>query len=472
MTIDIPTETIKKKFNSFLNIERNSRILFSGKFGVGKTHFLQKFSEEENESYEVFHLFPVNYQINKEEDIINLVKYDILVELIKKDKNIFEENRINGIKDSSLLFWTWVSDRYTSNDLLQKIISTGEEVCSLSPDPIINVLSKIGRPLKDLLEIDKEFQKFKDEYKKGDKGLIEEYLKSIQNISEPDYISYLIKDKILKKKGDKKSILILDDLDRVDPEHIFRLLNLLSSFFEREEENRFGFDSIIIVADYSNLKYIFHHKFGKEADFSGYIDKFFSIAPYYFDNRKAIIDAVDTIVKNTKNENPILNNAISDSGYIKYFLVHIFSRAVEIEKINLREIFKLSKFQFLEFKKDGYHEDRFGDDDIFKEIFDIGVNVAILSFANINNFINVLEKIKESNKKTEIRMPFKKYITFMVKSLNLKTEEAIEFYWDKYQIRWIKESDSYLEVVSGGNEENLFYDLLIKYTKDRITFNR
>ena len=63
----------------------------------------------------------------------------------------------------------------------------------------------------------------------------------------------------------------MDDLDRLDPESIFRLLNIFSSFFDRNQKNKFGFDKIIIVADYENIKNIFHHKYGEETDFEGYM---------------------------------------------------------------------------------------------------------------------------------------------------------------------------------------------------------
>jgi len=69
-----------------LKIENNYRILFSGQFGIGKTYFLDKFfkSNINKDKYDVFHLFPVNYQISNNENIIQFLKYDILIELLKK----------------------------------------------------------------------------------------------------------------------------------------------------------------------------------------------------------------------------------------------------------------------------------------------------------------------------------------------------------------------------------------------------
>ncbi len=465
MDIKISIDGVKKGFNDFLGIEGNSRFLFSGKFGTGKTHFLNEFFQEKKDLYDVFHLYPVNYQVNNNEDIASLLKYDILVELIKKNNDIFTGKSVNGIKEQYLLFWSWFKEKNTLNSLLQKVVASGENLTPFSADLLSNVLLKLGRPLKDLLEIDKEFQEFKEEYKAGEKGLVKKYIDEIKNknISEPDYISNLVKEKIFEQKGIKKSVLILDDLDRIDPEHIFRLLNLLASFFERENENRFGFDIIIVVADHSNLKHIFHHKYGAETDFSGYIDKFFTIIPYYFDNKKAVISTVDHIVKNIKNENPELRDAIGESGYIKLFLEHIFVRAVETENINLRELLKPTKFQFTELKKDGFYDSSYRRDH-FKRLFDISIRVAILSFSNANQFLKCIKSMKESSRRTSERMPFKIYITSIINSLELNKGNEQVFYWKEYQIGLDVSYNSF-SGVSNGTTEDLFYDLLTEYVR-------
>lgn len=47
------------------HLNTNNRILFSGAFGIGKTFFLKHFFDmpEMKEKNNVFHLFPINYQI-------------------------------------------------------------------------------------------------------------------------------------------------------------------------------------------------------------------------------------------------------------------------------------------------------------------------------------------------------------------------------------------------------------------------
>lgn len=465
--IIIPVDEIKNDFESFLHIEGNTRIFFSGKFGIGKTYFLNSFFETSSNRYDVYHLFPVNYQIHGNDDVINLLKYDILVELSKKDESLFQDRKIEGIKESSLLFYSWIKENYSTNQLLMSTISLGEFLADLSADPITGLLSKLGRPLKSLLEIDKKFQEFKEEYKAGEKGLVEKYEKAIRtkNTSEPDYISSLIKEKIAQNKGGKKSVLILDDMDRVDPEHIFRVLNVLSAHFERDNQNKFGFDAIIVVADYSNLKHIFHHRYGPKTDFSGYMDKFYTITPYYFDNKKAIIARVDEIVKKIKNEDPGLTAAIGESGYIKLFLEHIFLKATNDEIINLRQLLKATNFQLLELRKGSYHQDRFEDN--FQKIFDIAVKVAIHSFSNTDIFIEKIESIKQ-RKGAMSRMPFYEYTVTMLKSFGkvIPKEGPFDFYWGSYHITKNQNGFKSLEV-EGDKGEELFYDLLVQYVKEK-----
>src|SRR5690348_15169755 len=133
--IQISIDSIKDDFASFLETENNSRLFFSGKFGIGKTYFLNNFFNSREEEYEVFHLYPLNYQINSNEDVIELIKYDILVELLKKNQNILQENKVKGIKDSALLFYSWCKNRFSTNTILQSTISIGELSAELSLDP-------------------------------------------------------------------------------------------------------------------------------------------------------------------------------------------------------------------------------------------------------------------------------------------------------------------------------------------------
>ncbi|OQB06303.1 MAG: KAP family P-loop domain protein [bacterium ADurb.Bin212] len=459
----IPIDTVQENFKLFLDTENNSRIFFSGKFGIGKTYFLKEFFDSNTDNYEVFHLFPVNYEISNNEDIIELIKYDILIELLDKNNDILTTKKIQGIKDSALLFFSWYRKSNSLNSILQSTLSTLDTL----PNPIFGISGKLGRPLKSLLKMDKEYQDFKKEFEKGEKGLAEKYIEKLKekDISEEDYISNLLRDKIIQQKGNKKSVLVLDDLDRIDPEHIFRILNILSAYFEKEHENKFGFDSVIIVGDYSNLKHVFHHKYGPDADFSGYIDKFFSIAPYYFDNKKALLDTVDNIIKSFKCEDQSLTGAFGHSGYINLFLKDIYERAIGCGIINLRELLKGSRYQLTELKKGGYYEEAFSDN--AQKIFDIAVKIAIHSFSNMDTLSGKLVKIKHYDlKRDNRRIPYEYYISIMLRplGLNIPDEETILASWRNYKYR---KENRFGVKIEGNQEKEMFYDMLIEYINQR-----
>ncbi|MCK5459888.1 hypothetical protein KAI52_02135, partial [Candidatus Parcubacteria bacterium] len=203
----IEIDKLFPKFEEHLEIKNNNRILFSGKFGIGKTYFLNEFFENKKDEYEVFHLFPVNYQITLNENIIEFLKYDILVELVKKDKDIFKND---NNKDIGMI--EYIKKDFNMNSFLKNTVSQ-----IINPIPQIGKI--LGKPLKTTLEFDKKFQ----EFKKGDSRIIEQFLK--ENNTETDCLSQILKNKIIDLKNKKQSVLILDDLERIDPEHIFRILN-------------------------------------------------------------------------------------------------------------------------------------------------------------------------------------------------------------------------------------------------------
>lgn len=107
-------------------------------------------------------------------------------------------------------------------------------------------------------------------------------------IYEFDAVSQLICDIINEYKNNsqnKKVVLIIEDLDRIDPAHIFRILNVFSAHFDRYnvsrlrtdltgDDNKFCLDKIISVCDIDNIRNIYHHVYGKDTDFVGYISKF------------------------------------------------------------------------------------------------------------------------------------------------------------------------------------------------------
>ena len=79
---------------------------------------------------------------------------------------------------------------------------------------------------------------------------------------------------------------MFEDMDRIDPAHIFRILNVISAHIDYGYKygvspksssltgNKFGVNNIVVCLDHDNLKHIFHHFYGQKACFEGYINKF------------------------------------------------------------------------------------------------------------------------------------------------------------------------------------------------------
>ena len=63
-------------FKSFIDLEDNHRMIFSAKFGAGKTYFLKSFFKKDLDSYEAVFLYPVNYQVCANEDIFEFVLHE------------------------------------------------------------------------------------------------------------------------------------------------------------------------------------------------------------------------------------------------------------------------------------------------------------------------------------------------------------------------------------------------------------
>src|SRR4051812_17546947 len=82
------------EFTQHLNIPVNERIIFSAKFGMGKTTFLKWYfaQDDAKEKFNCIHLFPVNYSIAGNEDIFRYIKYDVIVELLKEGYDVKEED--------------------------------------------------------------------------------------------------------------------------------------------------------------------------------------------------------------------------------------------------------------------------------------------------------------------------------------------------------------------------------------------
>ncbi|HQU08007.1 MAG: hypothetical protein B7X04_03260 [Parcubacteria group bacterium 21-54-25] len=469
----IPIDAPKADFERFLAAPDNKRIFFSGRFGIGKTYFLQQFFADNGDKYDVYHLFPIRYQLASTENIVELLKYDVLVELLKKYPDAFTTNDAKGASGWLKLFGAFAKDRDLFRGFLQSSVSATGDVLSLSPDPFIQAISKLGRPLNDLLELDKEFQAFKKEYLSGDKGAVETFLAKIEAEGDPvatDYIGHLLRGKIAELKGtEKRGVLVLDDFDRVDPEHIFRILNVMSVHMNDDDENKFGFDHVVIVGDVDNIKNIFHHKYGADTDFAGYFDKFFTIRPYHL-GTKHIAERVSELVKQVMYAEPSIKDAIGDNGYIKLLLSEVLTRSLAINKLNLRQLYRPLNHLFQELQKGVYSNDPFRDS--FHHLVDVGIQVLVAIFGGAPGaFVKQLEAIRASIQDDEerTRTPYEAYIGAMMKDLitngNLKGDQTVM--WGKYPFKTPADLNARGFSIEGSpaHRARFFYDALIEYVR-------
>lgn len=292
--MEFELEIPKKQFQEHLEIPKNQRIIFSGAFGTGKTYFLDKFFKN-HEKYEAIHVCPVNYSVASNEDIFELIKYDIFFKLLEKGLD-FKQVEID--KGTFLPFFL--------NNHATEIIPF-----------LLGLIPKVGASLKDiasgLIELNKKFEKEFKEANLTEQDKIIDYLKEFSgkkgSVLEDDLYTQLICSLVNQiQENGKEVVLIIDDLDRIDPEHIFRLLNVLAAHVDiNKDQNKFDFNKIILVCDIENIRKIFSNRYGVDVDFSGYIDKFYSRSIFHYDLSGEILKKIDwvfqgVIIKNGKNE--------------------------------------------------------------------------------------------------------------------------------------------------------------------------
>ncbi len=248
------TIDIHKELSRFeRHLEHNPRTIFSAKFGDGKTYFLNEYMQQHKMDTLFIVLHPINYSVAANEDIFEYVKRDILVELSKQDE--FKE--VN---------WNAVAKEFFSVNTFLDV--SQEAANSLPPDYLLKPAANA------LLTAGSIFKKTKDKY--AIERYFEQFSKMKGGIYEQDPFTAAIKAAVAKmrEKG-KRCVLIIEDLDRIDPGHLFRILNVLGAHIdEGSDTNKFGLDNIVAVLDYYTTEHVFHHFYGGDADYSGYMAKF------------------------------------------------------------------------------------------------------------------------------------------------------------------------------------------------------
>lgn len=228
---------------------------------------MKSYDEKDNDYYFIT-LHPVNYVVEENRNVIEYIKRDILFQLIK-------DNRIYDFKEGCDKIFDAVCN-------VESLFKLADFAASIIP---VKGLKEGYKALKGLVSTIEEKRKEQDVL-----HVVEDYLNGFYgkkgSISECDAFTYLIQKSLERMMA--KSVLIIEDLDRIDPAHLFRIMNVLSSqvdnpyYSEVPNGNKFGFDKIILVMDYEIARHLFHHFYGKEANYEGYMNKFLNTLPYSY----------------------------------------------------------------------------------------------------------------------------------------------------------------------------------------------
>ena len=323
MKITLDSINISGKLNDFSQyLETTDRIILSAKFGDGKTYLLNELRKDETmqDKYEFFTIYPVNYSVAKNEDVFEYIKRDIIVQFY--EKKLLEKIDLNALFGSEFTF----DDLTSVVSFLLSCVPTGEFYNNVF----------------------KKFLEKKEEYEEK-KHTVDKYLSRFANaagcIYEEDGYTKLIRRAIKWISQDhslnggewkaKKPVLIIEDLDRLDPKHLFRILNVVSAHIDDSNRpdivgNKFGFNNIVLVTDYDVTKHIFHHFYGEQACYEGYMSKFLSREPFRYSIKSIMIRDFEA--------------QLGEKLGIHELLPHLQNFREKLAGSSLRDLYKLTQF--------------------------------------------------------------------------------------------------------------------------------
>ncbi len=276
---EIPMDRAIQDF--YYHLKSHPRTILSAKFGDGKTYFLNKFERVAKEKNEVLFvtIHPVNYQVVDNKDVFELIKRDVLYQITVN--GMLDEN----IEISELASWVF----YIQNNFMGVTESFVSYLSLLqSPSCVVTSVLTALNGVKIFRDLRQRVKDIKNKYKTED--ALEAFMNKCDDTSvlEEDIVTKIIQDSIddyRAKHMGTRIVLVIEDMDRLDPAHLFRILNVFSAHLDTNENlfvkqqdfitsNKFHFDNVVFVMDYENTEKIFRHFYGIDADFHGYIEKF------------------------------------------------------------------------------------------------------------------------------------------------------------------------------------------------------
>ena len=342
---------VDKQVSDFIrHIEANPRTILSSKFGDGKSFFLKSvLASQTSKDFKFLTIYPVNYQIASNEDIFRFIKHDIFFQLMLND--ILPESFTLPDNRISFLFFIQNKFRSFAADIIPFLSELG-----LPQEQASKVLMLVkGHSL--FTNIKKKYDEFKQSLSKD--TCIDDFMSSVESnfVYEEDLITTIIKESINKYKTEhsQKIALVIEDLDRIDPAHLFRILNVFSAHMDSCYKcavspdsslvgNKFGLDNVVLVADFANIRKIFRHFYGEDTDFTGYISKFLSSHPFRYSLKESRREYLyNHIHEITGCPTDIIRGLIGDD-YMDTPTIRDFIHSFTIDKqIAVQPIFKLEK---------------------------------------------------------------------------------------------------------------------------------
>ncbi|MFM2017535.1 MAG: hypothetical protein RL007_1191 [Bacteroidota bacterium] len=377
--LSISIEDPFKDFQKHMEPNQNVKVLFSAPFGQGKTTFINHYFEQYGQFYNTFRLFPVNYSVSSNEDIFKYIKANILVEIFEKPYKF----------DKAEFAYTLTAPEFFKANAIEVL------------SPLVQLLPNIGKSvyevIKPLKEIAEKYFEFHDEVQIDNEGMAKSFVKRLceteGSIYEDNFYTQLIRQQLehLKESTKKKNVLIIDDLDRIDPDHIFRILNVFAAHFDQPEykssySNKFGFDKIILVGDYYNIKHIYHYRYGPNVHFDGYIKKYFSTAPFYYDNVKALKTVLPRIKENCSLK-------FEHQGWELFECV--VSHLIEAQFITLRDALKLEKQPVIEFIENKIPNSSFKRESNLQNQLGVSLVMLLLTIIEAKSLKDYFEKVAQ-----------------------------------------------------------------------------
>lgn len=304
------------------HLDAHDRTILSARFGDGKSFFLSHFMEDEDvaECYTFLTIFPVNYQVTENRDIFDLIKRDILLQMLLKG---VIETEVKITNDVALALYLQCQPLSFAESFLPLLSELAMNEDAAKAAAVALAGKKFFKSIKQKLT------KIKEQSRDSQ---LDAFLKAVEKnpVVGQDAISSIIQQCLQQyrdKHPNKRVVLVIEDLDRIDPAHLFRILNIFSAHIDfcyrlgvQPDEtlvgNKFGLDKVIFVMDYRNVQRIYSHFYGEGANFEGYIEKFCSSNHFTYSlEEQRDKYYLQQIEKETGLRSSLLNNLIKPADF-------------------------------------------------------------------------------------------------------------------------------------------------------------